>query len=283
MKKDFFTDILLPLDFSLNTELAVKKAIELGTPGKTNVHLFHVKPGFSFAFRVSDDALALHAKDKSLKAPIEKLDKWKARITEGLPGIDVNMEIQRGGDVEGAIIEKARTLQPDLIILAKRSNHFLFPFLNTVSPDRLTIETNCPVLTIKTGSQYKKTKLIVIPVSDHIPKRKLELVETLARKFNMEIHLLAIINEKSDLHFSSHALLETFRHLKEKHHCNVTYQVLHGKNRVKALLEYSQQVNADILLVNPSETKNSYSFGKQISDELPPDSPLQILAVQPAL
>jgi nucleotide-binding universal stress UspA family protein len=48
-----FRTILLPVDFEINTEMAVKKALELSDPGQTVIHLFHVqKPSMPWSFDV---------------------------------------------------------------------------------------------------------------------------------------------------------------------------------------------------------------------------------------
>jgi hypothetical protein len=58
--------------------------------------------------------------------------------------------------------------------------------------------------------------------------------------------------------------------------------VLHGDNIAKSSLKYAQQIKADMLLVDPEKENKLASFpGKYISDELMPDSRLQILTVQP--
>jgi len=38
-----FRTILLPVDFEISTEMAVKKTLELSDPGQTVIHLFHVQ------------------------------------------------------------------------------------------------------------------------------------------------------------------------------------------------------------------------------------------------
>jgi len=60
-----FRTILLPVDFEINTEMAVKKALELSDPGQTVIHLFHVqKPAMPWSSIWGKDIFKLMLKIK---------------------------------------------------------------------------------------------------------------------------------------------------------------------------------------------------------------------------
>jgi len=60
-----FRTILLPVDFEINTEMAVKKTLELSDPGQTVIHLFHVqKPAMPWSSIWGKDIFKLMLKIK---------------------------------------------------------------------------------------------------------------------------------------------------------------------------------------------------------------------------
>jgi hypothetical protein len=58
---------------------------------------------------------------------------------------------------------------------------------------------------------------------------------------------------------------------------------MHGSNRARAILQYAEKNNADILLVYPKKETQLNWWNGQISDVLPADSKVQVLAVQPVV
>jgi hypothetical protein len=281
-----FNTILIPVDFSINTEVAVKKCLEIIEPVGARIIMLHVERK-NAAWRMS-----------RLKNPIgidrfplryyfnekqKKLFEWRSVIQERLPGSEVEAKIVRASNVETAIIQESVMTKPDIIIIGKNCRHSNLPFLNTVSSNHIAKKTGMPVLTVKPGSIYNKVKSVVVPVGSFVPRRKVELIVALRKKFRISVHLVTLLRNKTNANdFSGYALLDTYRFLRDVAQCPLDHEVLHGDNIAKSSLKYAQQIKADLLLVDPEKENRLASFpGKYISDELMPDSRLQILTVQP--
>ncbi|HEU4860460.1 MAG TPA: universal stress protein [Chitinophagaceae bacterium] len=274
-----FSNILIPVDFHLNTEIAVKKALELADPGQTVIHLFHVQtPPLPWNSFLGSEMFQI---DLNQKIPYQ-LKQWKDLISDCYPEMKVAASAEDSMKIQKSIIAKAKIIKAELIIIGKHSHHNWFPFLNTVFPNKIAKATGCPVLTFKPGSIYTKIRSIVVPVGPEIPRRKVDLIVSLNEKFRITIHLVTVINKKQNQNnFSAYSLLETYRFLKDFVQCPLNHEVLHGENVAKAIFEYAKSIKADVLLVEPeSETKLSSFPQKHINDELKPNSKLQILAVQ---
>ncbi|HEY6902337.1 MAG TPA: universal stress protein, partial [Puia sp.] len=164
-----FNKLLIPVDFSINTEIAINKAAALLGRDKAILHLLHVLPS-----RTSP------ARQKQAEATLQEL-----RVHTSLTlGLIVKSHLLKSNSVQREIIGCAQILNPDLIIIGKRHSHRrwwpfqtlspFFPFFQTLSPHQLAQKTNCPVLTAKPGSVDNRTKIIVIPIRDSLPERKLE-------------------------------------------------------------------------------------------------------------
>lgn len=268
-----FNKILIPVDFTLNTEIAVKKAVELVGPDETVIHLLHV----------------VHPAKKSkqqfkLWVAERDLHQWKYTIQQSGPQIKVKVHILRGTSVRQTIIECAAMLNPDLIIIAKQNNHRRWFLTGSVSPDIVAKRSRCPVLTVKPGSIDNRTRVIVLPIRDFLPERKLEWAVLIAKRFKAQVHLLAVGTDAGpgDGHLSK-TFLKAYHYLREKLHHPVEYSAATRHNPAKAALSYAELIMADMILVNPQTESGVSGFTgfRHISDLLKRDSRIQVLDVQP--
>jgi nucleotide-binding universal stress UspA family protein len=280
-----FKNILLPVDFEINTEMAVKKAIELSGSADTTIHLYHVQKPVSplksiFASIWADNSVLKNFVQDELHY---KLSQWKELIEMNYPNIKVIAGVDHSTHVQKSIVQKAKEIKADLIIIGKHSYHKWFTYLNTVSPNKIAKFTGCPVLAFKPGSVYTKIRSIVVPIGTVVPQRKVELIVGLKQKFRISIHLVTVLSKKQNADdFSAYSLLETYRFLKDTVQCPLSHEVLHGENVAQSTFDYAKNIKADMLLLEPeSETKLSSFPQKHIIDEMKPNSKLQILAVQP--
>jgi nucleotide-binding universal stress UspA family protein len=175
-------------------------------------------------------------------------------------------------------------LSPDLIIIGKQHNRRRWSFSRRISPDVVAQKSNCPVLTAKPGSIDSRTKVIVIPIRDFLPERKLEWAVLLAKKYKAQVHLLAIREHAEGREgLLSQVFLKAYHHLREKLHHPIEYSTTDRHNTAKAALKYAEFIMADMILVNPDTESgiSSLTGFRHISDLLNRDSKIQVLDVQP--
>ena len=267
-----FKNLLVPVDFTFNTELAVKKAIDLADTEGSVVHLLHVlrsSPGTANGYQEK----------------IIKLRELKQTIEVSMPGTSIDIHVVRNSFVEKAIIKLAVDLKTEIIIIGRRSGKKLFSFWKTISPSRIAKKTLCAVLSLKPGSENTKIKSIVVPFGTHIPKRKLDVLVPLTWKKKTTVYLVAMMNELKDFELGdssiTHTLIETYRLLKEDVNCQVIHKLISGNNIARSMLRFAESVNADVLVANPDEINISSLAGLDISDILERDSKIQLLTVEP--
>lgn len=268
-----FDEILIPVDFSFNTEIAVKKAVELVGSEETVIHLLHVvRPA-----KKTKNQFRVWVAERDLQ-------QLKYTIQQFGPNMRVKIHILLGHSVRETIIECAFMLNPDLIIVGKQNNHRRWFGSGTVSPDIVAKRTNCPVLTVKPGSLDNRTRVIILPIRDFLPERKLEWAVLLAKRFKAQVHLLAVGEEAEPKDgLLSQTFLKAYHHLREKLHHPVEYSADTRHNPAKAALSYAELIMADMILVNPQTESGVSGFTgfRHISDLLARDSRIQVLDVQP--
>ena len=264
-----FKNILVLVDFTLNTEVAVTKALEvLDKEEKSFIHLLHVVKPTSFSVR------------DTLPAVEEKVNKWKESIEEYNASTTVCCWIKKASPVQKTIKEAAHELNCDMIVIGQSSSHSWLPFLNTVLPMQLAEGSGIPVLTVKPGALHNKMRTIVVPITEHIEDIKLNALEILCRKGKLNVHLIAMMDENNlPVNDAASALLQVYQWLKVKLHCPIEYSVVSGTNKAKAILQYAEKCSADILLVDPEKETKIGWYNRHISDVLSPASKVQILAV----
>ncbi len=278
-----FKTILVPVDFSINTVVAVNKAVQVADSHGAVIHLVHLiqAPLYLNLTRAitSQDAI-----DRSghLSAS-QKMDQWKSSIEQAMPGITVVPWIVMNASIRETIEKKAIELKADLIVIGKKNSHTWFPFLNTVVPGALAYETGAAVLTVKPGAMYNDIKTIVVPVSGTVPQHQLETLSVLVGKFKVKVHLVTYVEEGGwPAEEAASSLLKVYQWLQQSLNCPVQYSVLKGNNKAKALLQYAEKIDADMVLVDPSSETQTGWLNTHLSDLLPADSKMQVLSVQPA-
>lgn len=277
-----FNTILIPVDFTVNTDIAVEKALLL-CEMSGSVHLLHV-PEISASTIASFHqyfATYAYSDEKLISDCKDRIDEWRHYIELKRPDIQCFGHVELGNTIQNLVIHVAKKIDANLIIIGKHSHHSWLPFLNTVAPNGIAKKTGVPVLTVKPGARHRALKLVVIPIGNESPERKMELVQTLSKKFRIQVRLVSVLQEGDHSRFPPPQLIKAYRLLRDSI-SNVTYELLSGANKAKEVLQYCKEVKADMLIVHPgSETRTGW-LDKQISDELSPASRMQVLAIQPS-
>lgn len=276
----YFSNILIPVDFSINTEIAVQKALWLSRQGTTVIHLLHViNTTFQAGgYYVPGFIRPVPAIISTVKTMSEfKLEEIKGSILDSSSNIEVRTHVVKDNPIQDSIINTANMLQTDLIIIGRSKNHNWFPFLKTVNTNKISRETKCAVLTIKPGSISSRIKSVVIPIGCTKPERKIELLSAITGSNRPKVYLVSIF-KKADPDKWTGVFLDTYRTLSHHMHYPVEYEILTGNNTAKAIYAYARSVRADMLIINTNEeSKINPISGKQTNDLIKPNSKLNVL------
>ncbi|MEO8771286.1 MAG: universal stress protein [Ferruginibacter sp.] len=276
-----FRNILLPVDFGENTEASIKQAIELAYGGASNIHLLHVIDQRKIRQECQREHKEFVRDLDKIEGVSKKLDECKNNIEETIPAIKVEIHIVEG-DVYCEIIALAKKIQPQLIIICKKSNYKFFSIFRQLCPDELARKSCCPVLNVMNGSINSKIKIIVVPIRNFIPRKKIEFLVAFAKMFRSKIHLVALYNNPGEADSVKKALLDTYMILKNVLSNPIENHLSNTNNYPKTTLQFAESIGADMIFVNPQiETKVSSFTGKYINDILRPSSKLKILYLEP--
>ena len=277
-----FNTILIPVDFTVNTRVAITKGIQLCEGPNPVIHLVHVPKAMRrdffdhFRYLVTNLDGENERDNSQLQQRLEEYVEYIGQIREDVAAC---CWISHSATIEKAIAEKAQEIGADLVVIAKNSQHSLLPFLNTVVPSRLAKQTGISVLTVKPGSLSAVLKTVVVPISPKYSEKKVSVINDLRRKYNLNIRLLLLVEKGDDPEKLQTSFVHTCRMLKNRSLDTISYEILHAGKKNWDILSYCRKVDADLLIVHPeAETKIGW-FNKHISDELPVNSKTQVLAV----
>ncbi|MBS1666974.1 MAG: universal stress protein [Bacteroidetes bacterium] len=265
-----FRNILLPVDFTSNTHIAIKRAIDLAEPDESVIHLLHIS-------KANAKEATADSRDWA------RLKDFKRFLENSIRGVKILIEIYKCDSIEKGIVQKAMEKKPELIIIARNKGRRFLVLTKRISPARIAKLSHVPVLTIKPGSDDRKIRSIVVPFRSVIPKDKLNVLVPLVWKRKTTVFLVAMQNELKDFELGdtsvSHTLIETYRLLKEDVNCQIVHKLISGSNFAKSMLRFAESVGADVLLVNPDEIRVSALGKLDISDMLEKNSKMQLLTI----
>ena len=263
-----FRTILIPVDFSINTEAAIYKALELTDGTNAHIHLLHVT-----------QCLATAGIQRSREAAETRLNQWKASLEETYPSTGVFVWIVNHPVIRQVIEQMAVRLKADLVVIGKRSQPRWLSFRSHVRPEKIALATQCALLVVKPGALRHKTKTVIVPVSENLSAAKMQALSAICRGSRVKIFLVAFsTGGRSDIS-SADSLLHLYQWIRNDLHCPVEHTVLYGPNRGRTLLSYARKVDADVLLLQPEEGGRIGWPSRQLADAVPSASKMQVLMV----
>jgi nucleotide-binding universal stress UspA family protein/CBS domain-containing protein len=134
-----FRSILVPLDFDDSSKSALELAKQMAATAEATLHLLHV---IAIVLAPGEPATLVVARDDEVKAALEKIGQ------EQLGGVKHQIHIGTG-DTARAVVEAARALHTDLIVMPTHGRRGLPRFFLGSVAERVVREAPCPVLTVR--------------------------------------------------------------------------------------------------------------------------------------
>jgi len=116
------TSILVPTDFSENSQIAFEVACDLAGQIGSKVYLLHIQDGNALRTAVKEDLFRSNLTDQQLQQSVKDLIAQRfSEMTAGLERLDVVVEcLSRRGYPKTAIVRFAREIKADLIVIGMR-------------------------------------------------------------------------------------------------------------------------------------------------------------------
>ncbi|MBO9632824.1 MAG: universal stress protein [Chitinophagaceae bacterium] len=249
--KKLFNNILVPVEFSKQTNQVVSQAVMIANHFRCDLHLLFVE----------NNGMADAEKDIMQALTEGELADYEVELMElkatFLPMMEDGLQLitsLRKGSREQFVASYALQNAIDLIIVEKPRSILPMRFSRSFNINRISKKTGCPVLTVKGTARLEAIRNIVLPVDAHLPLRKVMFASYLAKHFNARIHLIALSEPGEEDNVENKVYLyKTYQLLRENTNLTVECHTVHGGNIADTTLEYARQINADLIVVNPGK------------------------------
>jgi nucleotide-binding universal stress UspA family protein len=282
MMQKLFNKILIPVDFTSKSQIAVEKGFDIAKQYQCSIQLLHVVPVSPFAamamtegpmviplFNIENRAVIANEFNKLIKS---------VKILHG-DSIKVESTVLQGTWDE-AIIDFANHNDFDLILIGQKENR-LPKRKMIINPDKIAAKANIPVITVPSNKRLTKLYSIVIPITDFLPVRKLMYGVYIASGFDTTVKLLGI-ESTSNHEKVQHYLHKAQQLIKDNSKIKVEVETVESDNVADAVNQFTKRRHTDLLILNPdTQTKMPGWFSSFFGNIIQKYSAPPILTVNP--
>lgn len=255
--------ILIPVDFSKQSFVAVKQAYNLARFTQSKLVLMHVSP----------DSYANHKKE---------LDDLAA-ATKAESGLEVDT-LSLKGDVYELTDQIANELNSSLIVIGLDTHVRFRKFLGINNVSKFIKNAPCPVITIRAIENRNGCKNIVIPLDLNSDSRqKVPIALQLAHYYKADIKVVSVFHP--DDHKYENDLLPYIYQVKKyvkQHGVNCTNKSIPSEHIAETIVEYANKNEGDLIV---QMNKTNVSLGEMFSELWPEKlvdiSNIPVLSINP--
>ncbi|MEP7170558.1 MAG: universal stress protein [Bacteroidota bacterium] len=275
--------ILVPVDFSDQSIIALKQSYNLARLTKSEILLIHV---FDEDFLKSLEHIF---NDKSYEDPMRdqmqiKLDNLANEVQKEA-GVKANTTIKKGKIYE-EIVNVAKEIDAKFIIMGTYGNVGIKKKFLGSNASRVIKEAGCPVITIKGKEHHYGCKKIVLPLDlSRETKEKVDKAIELAGFFSSTIFIVSVID--TDDEFLINKLTRQMNQVKEvieSRNIPVYAEFVKGDDIPEEIIRYAEKIDADLTIIMTQQeiywTEMFIGFAAQ---EIINKSNIPVLSIRPQL
>jgi nucleotide-binding universal stress UspA family protein len=259
--------ILVPLDFSIQSEYAIKLASKIANETEIEVYLLHmvelpkghIDMGSGSNFGIPESMLYI----QKVK---EKILNLKAQFFS--EDTKVKYAIRFETPYEGILKFSAR-VNPDLIIMGPKDRSIFDELLIGSIVKRVANESKIPVLAVNKDPQDLNVKeLVFVSNFDEENRKSFEVLLDFSRKFESKVHLLNV-NTMNRFRSTKKSKQKMEAFLKEYKKSEHSINVYNDDSIEKGVLNFSKEINADLIALSTHERSGIFRlFNRSISNRI---------------
>lgn len=281
MQEDF-KRILVLTDFSSASLHAAEEAAAIATRFNSKLHLLHVSSSAAVSHLSLPETCFFHVaeedEDSSLNNKL-RLEKMKIDL-ENRFGICIQSH-EAKGPLKKIVTYYVHDLHIDLVVVDAKKKSGIRELLFSSVAEIIINTVESEVLCVYPESNCNRLKKIVLPVGKFVPERKIRMAYELARKFAANVHMISLNKNSNGIsNENTKVLMAAYRYLKDITNIPVECRTVSGNNMAEAAIRYAENINADLILVNPgTESQLSGNFLYRWGGDIVNHSPVPVLSV----
>jgi nucleotide-binding universal stress UspA family protein len=272
-----FNNILVAIDYSQRSELAVERAVDIANHFNCHVHLVLAETHglISWEHQPADGG-PVPGPDNNQARLYQIQNKYSDQLATGL---SMFVSIRKGNKSK-SIIEYTLRNQIDLVILSNTGGLLSRGF----NIHEITRRVECPVLSVRGGASSERLLNIVLPVCGALPIRKIMFASYLAKKYDSTIHLLSVTPDVLDANSGNNQYLQkAYQLLRDNTNLSIECHTMPGHNIAETTLKFAEKIKADLIVVNPgNESVLSGLFSRLFRGFLFNESRIPVMTISAA-
>lgn len=283
MHLDNIKNILVPIDFSPASLIALEHAKYIARQTKATLNLLHVHetPNFSASLK-----RLLFKSDDDQKNVENSVDLDLQEIAAGLSSeYSQNVILKKtSGKIFKEIVEAAREVKADLILMGTHGSTVTDNFAGGSNTFRVACMSQCPVISVHSDSGNRGIKNIVLPLDNSRETReKVDDTIAMAKLFNSTIHIVTVTTSHDEV--VKNRLMRVTEQVKnyiEEDKLEVVTNFFVGDNITELTLRYANKVNADMIVIMTEQEANlSGIFMGPSSQQMINHSYIPVMSIRP--
>jgi len=253
-----FKNILLPFDGSEQSIVALDSAIFFTKKFNAQLSIIHIEEKLT---------------DNEIKNLIDKSSQ----------GVSYNY-YQKQGKPFKMIIEKAKKINADLIVMGTHGISGFEEFWMGSNTYKVVSTAKCPVLSMRENTNHNDFKSIVLPIDTSFDTRqKAPFAISLAKQFGATIHVLGVsvdADKESEHHINTYS--RQVIHSIEEHGVNYTFEKRLGGNITQTTIDYAMSIHADLIIIMTEQEirLGSFFLGK-FAQQMVNHSTIPVISLSP--
>ncbi len=274
---NFTNQILVPIDFSEQSLIALSQSYNLARLSRNDIVLIHVIDDTSYVpfLQKKEDKEA----EKRIQSELQKL----AEETTKAIGVKVSTLIRKGKVYE-AIQEAAEELKCSFIVMGTNGSVGFKKFIGS-NALRVIREAPCPVITIKGKKHRAGCKNIVLPLDvTKQTKEKVRNAIEFASLFGSAIHLITVLNTDDEFIVNKlkRQMKQVHEHIRE-HNISCTLEFILGDDIAEEVIQYAEKNKSDLIMIMTQQEVNwtDLMFISSSAQEIINGTDIPVLSIRP--
>jgi len=258
-------NILIPLDFSETSLLALNHAMFMANFYKADITLLHVVETAIFTSAITFNDTGNDLSSVIMEKATAKLNQFAKQIQE-VEGVKIQTLVVEGR-IYKSIIEAAKGTHADMIVMGTHGVSGFREYIMGSNTYRVVAESECPVLSVQSQNKKVGFSNIVLPIDDSLSSRqKVSHAANIASKYLAKIHIAGLITEEDSEFTSAFKVKITQVEDYLKHH-NIEFDTkyIHGSNLADMTLKYATDISADLITIMTDQNLDYEFSGFMVS------------------
>lgn len=276
--------ILVPIDFSVTSSIALEHAADLCKRFSVDLHLLNVQSSINADVlpSISASSIYSHQNADELKSTIiEKLNDLGREFSEKY-NVGYQIEVRDGG-VAKEITKSANENNVDLIVMGTHGVKGFEEFFIGSNAYRVVTSSKQPVLTVQSSSTNGGYQNILLPIDSTVHTRdKVSHAALVAKAFNATIHIVGLVTEEHEDETAIYNLkIKQIEEYLDGKEVSYTRTLKHGDDIADMTLGYAKENNMDLIVMMTEQEASTGLFVGPYAQRIVNHSKTPVLSVTP--